>query len=58
MNNYIDSPNNPPGDPGDYSPSGGSAGKPFDSVAGLPEPDGGIIPFNDLARVKGDDYKE
>lgn len=55
--NYIDSPNNPPGNAGDYAGSGGNAGKPYDSSAGLADADGGIIPFKGLETVKGDDFK-
>ena len=58
MGNYIDSPNNPPGNQGDLAGSGGDAGKPYDTVANLPSGDGGIIPFKDLERIKGDDYSD
>lgn len=51
--NYISSPNNPPGDQSDLAGSGGNSGVPYDTVAGLPAPDGGIIPFKNLDKIKG-----
>lgn len=54
--NYIDSPNNPPGNQNDYAGDGGDAGKPYGGE--LPEPSGGTIPFKNLDRIKGDDYRQ